>query len=511
MPRSDSIQRPTTLLSLTSTKEELSVAPFQIHEQNRLIFDSTPDGVLTGDVRFSTGKAGANDDKTYPLLPVGSLIYYAGTEPPAGYIFCNGALYRKDLYIELYNYLGAADPDSPYHWRYDTSLFKVPDFSNSGNPDKSREKNRQGGLFIRNLNPHLPTGNPSLPDYYNEFWDEMNVGEHNVGENTTQNKNARTFGSIQEEQYPYHNHKHLTANTSETGENHSHKYFVSEDSHNGIPLGELNSLGAENAEIVVRSGLATTDAGAIYDLQPDGVTPRALPTVDLEGIPPETIAQLLADGDLAPFTGQDFDVGAHVHTGWLGFGASKYKTDSMHNTYHRSANSEYRQDYTITSNTYNIVSNSYLTNYFELNVETNIVGANREKTYASTYRMWPHRTSVYIIPPGGTDADRVLQKEGIDYSYSYNNMSLTFVESPLESAIIKIEILLNESEYYELYKNNILLELNKDYIVDSDDLSITLYDQTFIGDTLRLMDLSNFNNATETQPKNYSLLFCIKY
>jgi microcystin-dependent protein len=53
-------------------------------------------------------------------VPVGSIIDFAGTTPPNGYLLCNGANYAASLYPELFNTIGTT-------WGGNVSSFNVPD------------------------------------------------------------------------------------------------------------------------------------------------------------------------------------------------------------------------------------------------------------------------------------------------------------------------------------------------------------------------------------------------
>lgn len=355
MPRlSDSLQRPTTLLTLKKSKE--SLISYVSAARGQLILMTDAAGTLNGEMRVSSGSSKPGLDQygnpitlsiTAPVYPVGSIIYFAGPEPPAGWLFCNGAVLRRDLYSELSDFLDAHLPTSEFY--VSPTHFKLPDYTNSHNYN-------QGGLFIRNLNEGGPYGNTVAPDWYehNEY-DYYQKGEYK----TTMSFIDRQFGSIQQEKYHHHNHNYITANTAnltsiltgETGEVHSHRYFGTEGATNGIQLGNLNSQGVGKIAIIARSDIGTTDHGADTPVRAFPINPNinaANPGTD----PKVHDFNVAATIPMPPPTGQEFNIGEHLHVGWIGFGTGY--TANLHNTFHHTANNVNNQQYIITS------SNNYI-------------------------------------------------------------------------------------------------------------------------------------------------------
>ena len=295
MPRlTDSVQRPTTLLTVKKTKATANIYNVNA-ERGELIMMTDDDGLLTGDLRVATANTNPLADQTVPFYPIGSIIYYAGTNQPSGWLFCNGSVYSKSLYSELFNYLGNEYSANATH-------FRVPDYTNS------KTNLMQGGLFVRNLNPGFPTGNPNLPDYIENKYDYNQKGDYNVAPIAIN----REFGTIQYESYPYHNHDLITGNTGFTNEVHSHKYFGAEGSTNGVALGNTNKYAGELSQLMARSGIGTTDSGG------------------------DPSARIIPPGSPLSPTGQEYEIGSHVHTGWIGHGQSI--SSNLHNTFHSTSN-----------------------------------------------------------------------------------------------------------------------------------------------------------------------------
>jgi hypothetical protein len=347
MPRlSDSLQRPTTLLTLKKSKE--SLISYTGASRGQIILMTDDSGTLNGEIRIANGSFSTNDpsgkplldgqgnpvliSKTAPTYPVGSIIYFAGPTPPAGWLFCNGSVHRKELYHELCLFLDAYDGNSKYY--ANTTHFKIPDYTNSKNFN-------QGGVFIRNLNEFGPYGNSAAPDW-NET-DELDYyqkGEYKI----TPKFVNRQFGTIQLEKFPKHNHDYITANTAnvnailtgETGEVHSHRYFGTEGATNGIQIGNLNSKGANNTAIIARSAIGFSDNMA--DTPVRALPPTSIPGVDFDA----------AANPPLP-TGQEFAIGNHIHVGWIGYGKNPYSANTIHFTYHHTANNVNNSQYVTTS------------------------------------------------------------------------------------------------------------------------------------------------------------------
>ena len=300
MPRGSSIQKPTTLLTIKKLYEDTNVDDLTRGEIV-LIVDG---GYITGDMRIATGNLPGNSkttDKTVPFYPVGSIIYFAGSEPPDGFLVCDGASYDVEDYPELANYLrGILTYSSAYNGvdPGNGASFKVPNYTVG---------NGKGGLFIRNLNiGNALGGNTNLPDYQvqlGESTDGVNFNNGTVGNltNSIQTIN-RTFGSIQNEMYPVHDHPMSGGVTGATGENHVHHYFGAPGATNGHQIGYTylpSNINRNYTKLVTRHQYQFTDENiAAEDYANSGV------------------------------------VGKHIHTGYLGFGQSYTDANSKttHNT-----------------------------------------------------------------------------------------------------------------------------------------------------------------------------------
>ena len=77
--------------------------------------------VIEGDGSIQAG-AGRISDKTGFLSPVGSLIMYAGSSAPTGWLLCNGAAISRSTYADLYTAIGTA-----YGAGDGSSTFTLPD------------------------------------------------------------------------------------------------------------------------------------------------------------------------------------------------------------------------------------------------------------------------------------------------------------------------------------------------------------------------------------------------
>jgi len=295
MPRSSSIQKPTTLLTIKKAMVNTNVDSL-IRGEIVLITD---DGIITGDMRVATGNSIANKtlDKSIPFYPIGSIIYFAGPEPPDGFLMCDGEEYKRDLYPELANYLSGISISNSnriytnirntgenvgsFYNKGGDFYFRVPDFTINN------------GLFIRNLNETAPSGNTSLPDYIETLIENDDKGSRNI---RTSNIN-RTFGSFQEESYGWHTHDFTSGQTGFTGEDHVHQYYGAPQATNGQKLGNAYKGNATLTKLFSAYNYDTTDidsAGELYDMQ---------------GM-----------------------IGTHIHDGYLGYGSSL--GDADHNTYH---------------------------------------------------------------------------------------------------------------------------------------------------------------------------------
>tara|TARA_B100001093_G_scaffold117544_1_gene109935 strand:+ start:96410 stop:97243 length:834 start_codon:yes stop_codon:yes gene_type:complete len=230
MARLQSIQKPTTLLTLKFSKTEANAFSGAAGE----IILITINGIIQGDVRISTG----NPNYTMPVYPIGSLVYYAGQTPPNGYLFCNGATVSSSLYPELYSKIGTT-------WGGDSTNFALPNFTTDG------------GRFIRNLNQQ-GVGNSTFPDYYYTSYDDY--GTYNRFTANLQLVN-RTFGQFQSDAYGYHSHG--KPSNSEYAGDHSHNYYGSRNATNGVQLGS-DTAGVNGYRGVFGYGSAATTVSSGY-------------------------------------------------------------------------------------------------------------------------------------------------------------------------------------------------------------------------------------------------------
>ena len=116
------------------------------------------------------------------LVPVGTILSYAGpigndNQPPEGFLFCNGLLYDRANYPELYNVIGN-------YWGGEGDIFQIPDFQ---------------GRFLRGL-------------------DTTSVVDPDSSERTNllgDNILGKKVGSYQDDQYGQHRHmeNHPTENS----------------------------------------------------------------------------------------------------------------------------------------------------------------------------------------------------------------------------------------------------------------------------------------------------------
>lgn len=307
MARGTSIQKPTTLLTIK--KSQLSSTTDYLARKDIVLM--TDDGIITGDIRVATGNPPTNTttNKTIPIYPIGSIIYFAGFQPPQGFLLCNGAQYLASLYPELTNYLDSADQSNNYVNSYASQayngvrpytatsgiyagqrVFNTPNFTNSG---------AAGGYFIRNLNVNGAYGNSSLPDYYITQQETNQTG----GYSGSQSAVNRTFGSYQDESYIWHNHDMDGSRTGATGENHFHHYFGAASATNGYQLGDTYKSGETAATLFSLYRYQETDTGT-------GTT---------------------NDDSSLDYNNRNM-IGTHIHHGFLGYGNSV--NNDSHNTYH---------------------------------------------------------------------------------------------------------------------------------------------------------------------------------
>jgi hypothetical protein len=362
------IQRPATMLTVKKSMGNIrsGVTAGSIPEKAELILMTDDAGDINGEIRIGTGNRGAVyyttgvadnslsgeeefypltssgdpiNNNTLPLYQVGALIYFAGPEPPVGYLFCNGGVYESALYPELATFLGK-------EFEVSATQFRVPDYTNTMGQEGSRY---QGGLFIRLLNQGGPTVANNNPDYIDTILDVNQYGDYLPHSGNTFVVD-RQYGSIQQESYISHNHKLLTTNVSDTEESHSHRYFGAYGATDGYYLGRIDGEQAISGDgykiserdpitsFIIYSGLATTDQGGAPGAQDFFVGSseafKPNPTYDTQSYNFPVDLGLLASKypmeGVSP--GQDMQIGDHLHSGWIGHGPSL--TDNTHNTIH---------------------------------------------------------------------------------------------------------------------------------------------------------------------------------
>ena len=376
------VQKPATMLTVKKSMDNIrsGILSGSVPEKGELILMTDATGQINGEIRIGTGNRNALEyqdsggNVKYPLLSsgdpinmnslplyqVGSLIYFAGSEAPVGYLFCNGAKYESALYPELATFLGK-------EFEVDAQYFRVPDYTNTMGQEGARY---QGGLFIRLLNRGGPNVANTNPDYIDTVLDVNQYGEYLPHSGNTFIVD-RQYGTIQKESYISHNHKLLTANVSDTEESHSHRYFGAYGATDGYYLGRIDGETAISADgyklserypvtsFVIYSGKATTDQGGapgaqdFYVGNSEAFQPNNLYTTQSYNFPVD-LGYLNSKYPMeAVSPGQDMQIGDHLHSGWIGHGPSL--NDNTHNTVHYTA--------TTTGNTWNNQGETQPINY----------------------------------------------------------------------------------------------------------------------------------------------------
>jgi len=379
-------QKPATMLTVKKSMGniESGVATGTIPERAELILMTDSAGNINGEIRVGTGNRSAIvyetsggtefypltssgdpiNNNSLPLYQVGSLIYFAGPEPPVGYLFCNGGVYSSSLYPELATFLGK-------EFEVNATQFRVPDYTNSMGQEGARY---QGGLFIRLLNPGGAAGSNTNPDWIDTILDVNQYGDYLPHSGNTFFVN-REYGSIQKESYISHNHELLTTTVSNTDEYHNHRYFGAYGATDGYFLGRIDgnhsvtaTSGSDGKSIaerdpitsfIVYSGLATTDQGGAPGAQDfyvgasEAYKPNAAYNNQEYSFPVDLglLSSKYPMEGVSP--GQDMQIGDHLHTGWIGHGPSL--SDNTHNTIHYTT--------TTSSNTWNNQGETQPRNY----------------------------------------------------------------------------------------------------------------------------------------------------
>src|ERR1041385_1236795 len=69
----------------------------------------------------------ASPSSSQAVPPVGTILAYAGTVPPKGYLLCDGAAYSKSSYADLSSLLGRTFCTNAAPYPCSASQFRVPD------------------------------------------------------------------------------------------------------------------------------------------------------------------------------------------------------------------------------------------------------------------------------------------------------------------------------------------------------------------------------------------------
>ena len=373
MARLQSTQKPTTLLTLKKDKEESN--DYMTVKSGEIIL-ITEDGIVDGDVRFTKGDAGLYGGVagTFPLYPVGSIIFYAGSEQPDGYLACNGQQVSKDLYPELfekirYTWGMGIHPSTGYR---NTDYFRVPDFENTANikdasnneewvyfmnkssdypdpninnrkiindPNKPEEHNISG-LFIRNLNERGIGANIDGPDYYRLHVTKLGLWDSRL-EGGNREYVERQYGpkDIQIDYFMRHRHQPTSTTTTSDGD-HNHRYYGAPRSRyyvddNGVKLdGNAYYVDRLTGEYTTSSTDASGSANPGYQkvynnrsisdthVAGDAGYGRKLGSYEDNS----SSGYFLNFGIYSKLTPLAFNTrttassGAHIHFGWMGFG-----------------------------------------------------------------------------------------------------------------------------------------------------------------------------------------------
>lgn len=271
MARRQEIQKPTTLLISKKTKLQ-SIDYDGSRGEIMVIIDAN--GIPQGDVRIVTNEqytlshelfeeSGALKNsysrlvyKTMPIHTIGSLIYYAGTSQPNGYLFCNGSWVMAKLYYELYEklknseYAGGSNDNFPTTLKYwggndnidilDSGNIGTYGFTSSDIGELVFKLPDLRGFYIRNHNQGrayvMGSNNHPLPEYdglitYDEFGNEVGT-----------EGGSRIWGSKQYNRFISHLH---TGNEISSSGDHTHLYAGAQNSTGGFDIG-VDTPGNDN-------------------------------------------------------------------------------------------------------------------------------------------------------------------------------------------------------------------------------------------------------------------------
>ena len=132
--------------AVTTTAAELNLLDGDTSVGSSITLANT-DGVVVND-GGATKTIPASDFRTY-ILPAGSVIPYAGTSAPTGFLLCDGSSVSQSTYADLFAVIGTT-----YDTGDDGSTFKLPDLrgrvvagqDDMGGSSANRLTNQSGGL-----------------------------------------------------------------------------------------------------------------------------------------------------------------------------------------------------------------------------------------------------------------------------------------------------------------------------------------------------------------------------
>ena len=132
--------------AVTSTAEELNLLDGDTSVGSSITV-ADADGVVVND-GGTMKSVPASDFRTY-IMPAGSVIPYAGTSAPTGFLFCDGSSVSRSTYADLFAVIG-----TEYGTPDDSSTFKLPDLrgrvvagkDDMGGSSANRLTDQSGGL-----------------------------------------------------------------------------------------------------------------------------------------------------------------------------------------------------------------------------------------------------------------------------------------------------------------------------------------------------------------------------
>ena len=135
--------------AVTATAEELNLLDGGTSVGSSITI-ADADGVVVND-GGAMKSVPASDFRTY-IMPAGSVIPYAGTSAPTGFLFCDGSAVSRTTYATLFTALGGTS--SPYGLGDGSSTFNLPDLrgrvvagkDNMGGSSANNLTDQSGGL-----------------------------------------------------------------------------------------------------------------------------------------------------------------------------------------------------------------------------------------------------------------------------------------------------------------------------------------------------------------------------